>query len=299
MHFFDLRCPRGGDLPAFQPGAHIDLHLPGALQRSYSLLNDCRERHRYVIAVKRERASRGGSAWLHEGARAGALIEVSAPANHFVLDEGAHHSIFVAGGIGITPLWAMIQRLEVIGNPWTLHYRASARVGAALVDELTRPRFLGRVHLSFADEAGAARLDIAQAVARAPHGAHFYCCGPVGMLEAFESACAGISPDRVHLEYFAAKEAPATAGGFTVHLARTGRSVRVPPGKTILESLAGSGLSLPSSCQQGVCGICETRVLSGQPDHRDIVLSESEKAAGRTLMICCSGSKGPDLTLDI
>lgn len=293
---FDLRAPANGGLPPFEAGAHIDLRLPRGLIRSYSLLNDPVERHRYVIGVKREPDSRGGSAWLHGEARVGALIEVDGPSNHFALDESAPHAVFIAGGIGITPLWSMVQRLQRLGTPWTLHYRARSRGSAALLHELAG--HAGCVHLSFSDE-GAPSLNLAAVVAAAPEGAHFYCCGPAPMLEAFEAACAGLDPARVHLEYFAAKEAPATEGGFVVRLARSGRTIPVAAGSTILDALQAQGVPVPSSCQQGVCGVCETAVLSGTPDHRDLVLSEQERAAGRTMMICCSGSKTPELTLDV
>lgn len=293
---FDLRPPAAAGLQPFDAGAHIDLRLPRGITRSYSLLNDPAERHRYVIGVKREPESRGGSAWLHGEARVGALLEVDGPRNSFALDEGAPHSVFVAGGIGITPLWSMVQRLEHLGKGWTLHYRARSRRRAALLHELGA--HAARVHLSFSDE-GAAPLDLGRIVAQAPEGAHFYCCGPVAMLEAFETACAGLDPARVHLEYFAAKDAPATDGGFVVHLARSGRTIPIQAGCTILDALQAAGVAVPSSCQQGVCGICETAVLAGVPDHRDLVLSEQERAAGRTMMICCSGSTSAELTLDL
>lgn len=295
---FDLRAPRAGELAPFTPGAHLDLHMPGGLVRSYSLLNNAMERHRYVIGVKRDARSRGGSAWLHEAARAGALIEVSGPRNSFELHEEAPHSVLVAGGIGITPLWSMVQRLEQLCRPWTLHYRSKSRVTAALLEQLQQPRQSGRVHTSFSDE-GAPRLDLAAIVREAAAGAHFYCCGPVEMLEAFESACSGVDPQRVHVEYFAAKEAPATGGGFTVRLARSGQLVQVVPGRTILESLEACGIDVPSACQQGVCGACETRVLSGVPDHRDLVLSNAERTAGKSMMVCCSGSLTDEIELDL
>lgn len=293
---FDLRRPVPAALPAFDAGAHIDLLLPRGITRSYSLLNDPAEHHRYVIGVKREPDSRGGSAWLHAEARVGALLDVAGPRNSFALDESAPHSIFIAGGIGITPLWSMVQRLQRLGKPWTLHYRARRRAGAALLDELAAHG--DRVHLSFS-EAGDPPLDLQQIVRDAPEGAHAYCCGPVSMLEAFETACDGLTPERVHLEYFAAKDAPATEGGFTVNLARSGRTIPILVGSTILETLQTHGVAVPSSCQQGVCGICETTVLSGVPDHRDLVLTDQERATGKTMMICCSGSKTAELTLDL
>jgi len=295
---FELRSLNGEPLPAFTPGAHVDVHIPGGLSRSYSLLNDAAERHRYLIGIKRESASRGGSAWMHDVARPGARIEIAKPRNHFALDETASHSVLIAGGIGITPLWSMVQRLQTLKQRWTLYYRARSRRTAPLLDELAHEAIAPHVAASFSDEAHGQRLDITKIVAEAPAGAHFYCCGPVPMMEAFHHACAHIDPARVHLEYFAAKEAAATEGGYTVRLAKSGREIVVKPGQTILSSLHSAGVAVPSSCQQGVCGACEMRVLSGTPDHRDLVLSDAEKAAGATMMICCSGSLSTELVLD-
>ena len=295
---FDLRAPDRHALPAFTPGAHVDLRLGSGLVRSYSLVNDARERHRYVIGVKRDPASRGGSAWLHENARAGQLIEVAGPRNNFALQEQAPCSVFLAGGIGITPRWSMLPRLEALERPWQLHYGNADRASAALLEELQAPQRAGQVHLSFADS-GAARLDVAGIVQAAPAGAHFYCCGPAGMLQAFQDACRDIEPARVHFESFVPAAPVARGGGFVVKLARSGRVVEVPPGRTILETLEGCGVDVPYSCREGMCGACETRVLRGTPEHRDMILSDAEKAAGRSMMVCCSGSLGPELELDL
>jgi vanillate O-demethylase ferredoxin subunit len=296
---FDLRQPDGAAMPAFAPGAHIDIHMPKGMSRSYSLLNDCAERHRYVVGVQKDRASRGGSIWLHESARVGQMLTLVGPRNNFALVEDAPHVVFIGGGIGITPLWCMIQRLNALGRAWTLHYGARTRDAAALLGELTDSRWRERVTLNFDDASGGKFIDIPAIVAAAPAGAHFYCCGPVPMLQAFEAACQPVDPARVHLEYFGAKEAPATGGGYTVRLARSGQQVAVREGQTILDALQAAGFDVPSSCQQGVCGVCETTVMEGTPDHRDLVLSDQEKAANRTMMICCSGSLTPNLVLDL
>jgi len=296
---FDLRSPDKALLAPFEPGAHIRLHLSDGIVRSYSLLNDSRERHRYVVAIKREAASRGGSAWMHEQARVGGVISVSGPTHGFALAASASHSVFVAGGIGITPLWCMVQRLAVAGQPWTLHYRAKRRSSAALLDELAQPGIREHVHLSFSDEPDTPRLDLQALVEAAPPGAHFYCCGPNAMIDAFEQACRDVQEERVHVERFAASEAPATDGGFNVRLARRGVVLPVLAGQTILATLKAHGLQAPSACQQGVCGECEVAVLAGTPDHRDLVLSPQEREAGQSMMICCSGSLTPELTLDL
>lgn len=296
---FDLRRPDGGHLPAFTPGAHIDLHFGGALSRSYSLVNSSDERHRYLLGVKREPASRGGSSWLHDVARVGSLIDATAPKNNFALEEAAGHTVLVAGGIGITPLLCMLQRLRSLQRPWELHYCARSRSAAIDLEEITGPLADAPVHVRYDDEAQVPGIDIAEVVRNAPEHAHFYCCGPAPMIAAFQQACGGFDPARVHFEYFASEAAPATQGGFTVRLARSGMDVQVSAGQTILECLLQRGIDVPSSCQQGVCGACETRVLGGSPDHRDLVLSDGEKAVGETMMICCSGSRSESLVLDL
>lgn len=296
---FDLRDPHGAQLAPFTPGAHVDLRLPGGVVRSYSLVGDARQRDRYLIGVKRDASSRGGSAWLHASARAGDILEVGAPRNNFALDEAAPHSVLIAGGIGITPLWSMVRRLEQLQRPWSLHYRSRNRAQAPFLSELQGEHTHGRVHLSFSDE-GAPRLDLRAIVREAPVGAHFYACGPSAMLETFRAACDGIEPQRVHLEHFAPpEEAARPQEGFTVRLGRGGPCLEVPPGTTILQTLEAHGVAVTSSCREGLCGACETRVLEGTPDHRDFVLSPAQRAEGRTMMVCCSRSLTPGLTLDL
>lgn len=291
---YELRAPSGSDLPAFTAGAHIDLKLGNGLVRSYSLVNPQSERQRYVIAVQKDRASRGGSQWVHEHLRPGDVIEIAPPSNNFPLDERARKSIFIAGGIGITPIMSMIERLTSLGRDWELIYCARMRAQAAFVAALE-----SRARFNFDEEPGGRMLDIAALVAGAPADAHLYCCGPAPMLAAFEAATAALPRERVHVEYFTAKEAPAADGGFKLVLARSGRELDVPSGKTILDTLLDAGLDVPHSCTQGVCGTCETRVLEGIPDHRDIILTDDERASNRTLMICCSGSKTEKLVLDL
>ncbi len=297
INSYDLRHPAGGELPPFTAGAHVDLQLPNGLIRCYSLVNPERERHRYVIAVNKDAASRGGSRFIHEHLRVGDVIGVGIPRNNFALEEGATRSVLIAGGIGITPLWCMIQRLEALGRDWELYFSARTRQHAAFGGPLRR---LGaRVHWNFDREPGGAMHDLAKIVRAAPPDAHLYCCGPRSMLAAFERATAARPPQLVHVEYFGPKEPPAARGGFTVVLARAGRSLTVPAGKTILETLLDEGLEVQHSCTQGVCGSCETPVLEGVPDHCDLVLSKEERARNRTMMICCSGAKSARLVLDL
>ena len=298
IHLLEFRATDGAPLPSFDPGAHIDLHLPGGLVRQYSLCNAPHERHRYVVAVKRDPRSRGGSAAAHERLRVAELVPVSVPRCHFALDEAAPFSLFIAGGIGITPVACMVQRLRVIGRPFAVHYSVRRRDEAALLDVLAGPELALHV-----DEERGALLDVPGLVAQAPADAAVYCCGPAPMLDAFEAAARACPGLRWRVERFVpvadAAHTPAHEGGFRVRLAASGRTVAVPAGQTILEALREAGLDVPSSCEQGICGTCETRVLGGEPDHRDSLLSDDERRANRSMMICCSGSRSAELVLDL
>jgi vanillate O-demethylase ferredoxin subunit len=289
----------GSALPVVAAGAHVDLQLADGMVRSYSLTNPG-ETHRWCVAVNRDAASRGGSRWIHESLRPGALLEARGPLNHFALDEAAPHSVLIAGGIGITPLLAMARRLTALGRPWTLHYAARTRAQMAFVDELQPLAARGGAMLDLrADQEGDPPLDLRAIVATLPAGAHVYACGPAGLLDAFEAATAALPPERVHLERFANVRAAASDGGFTVVLARSGQRVPVQPGQTVLDAVRAAGVEPMYSCREGVCGTCETRVLRGTPDHRDLVLGDAEKAAGDRMMICCSGALTPELELDL
>ena len=299
-----VALPPATALPAFTAGSHVDLHLPtpqGELIRSYSLLNDPGETRHYRLGINRDAGSRGGSAYLHDSLRPGDVITISAPRNHFPLDESAPHQVFIAGGIGITPMLSMIARSQALGTPWTLYYAARTRAHAGFLDwlESEAGSLGGRVVLNFDQEPGGRMLDLAAVVAALPAGAHVYCCGPIPMLEAYEKATAGLPAERVHREYFAAKDAPATDGGFSVELARSHRTLQIPAGKTILDCLIEISAEPPYSCREGVCGTCEVKVLEGQPDHRDLVLSDSERAANDRMLVCCSGARSARLVLDL
>ncbi|MCK6424725.1 MAG: PDR/VanB family oxidoreductase [Burkholderiaceae bacterium] len=292
-------------LPDFEAGAHIDLHLPDGLVRSYSLLNAPGERQRWCIAVNRDAASRGGSRWIHEQLRCGQTLTVGAPRNHFPLNEAAPLSVFIAGGIGITPILGMIRRLEALGQPWRLHYACRDRAHAAYVAELQAlseaAQAAGRdgtLDLHFDAERGRV-LDLPGLVAALPPASHLYACGPKGLLAAYEAATAAWPREQVHLEYFAAQEAAATEGGYQVELQRSARSLQVRPGETLLDRLLAEGVDVLYSCREGVCGTCEVRVLEGEPDHRDLVLGAAERAANTRMMVCCSGARSARLVLDL
>lgn len=293
---YELMRSDGGELPEFTAGAHINISLPSGLVRSYSLINSQSERHRYVIAVQKDRESRGGSKWIVQNFRPGEILSVDQPRNNFELNETAEKSIFIAGGIGITPILSMIDRADAIGRDWDLIFYSRTRNSTPFLERLKDKPC---VRLHFDREPGAEILDINSLVSAVPAGVHLYCCGPLTMLEAFEQATKARAAETVHVEYFTAKEPPATQGGFVVVLAKSGREIAIPAGKTILTALRDEGVDVPHSCTEGICGTCETKVLEGIPDHRDRILTDAQRLANKTMMICCSGAKSGKLVLDL
>ncbi|HEY0294403.1 MAG TPA: PDR/VanB family oxidoreductase [Bordetella sp.] len=295
---FDFRPGLGQHFPGVEAGAHIDLHLANGLSRSYSVINSQDDRDRYLIAVKKEAAGRGGSRFIHDELRVGQRIAIGGPRNNFRLREASAHSVFIAGGIGITPLYSMIQRLERLERSWELHYAAAHREQAAFVEPLATLQ--PKTHFYFkSDQAGQGALDLRQIIRDSRPDADFYCCGPTRMLRDFEAATASIPPDRVHAEYFTALEAPAAEGGFEVVLQRSGQRLAIQAGETILDALIKLGTDVPYSCMEGVCGSCQVRVIEGTPDHRDLILSKQERDMNDRMLICCSGSKSAKLVLDL
>ncbi|WP_454856437.1 PDR/VanB family oxidoreductase [Rhizobium binxianense] len=296
---FELRAPGGGALPAVSAGAHIDVALPDAMSRSYSLTNPCGPSDRYVIAVHRDPGSRGGSSFMCETLRVGDLIKVSLPRNTFPLVEDAPASVLIAGGIGITPILGMLARLEELGRDWQLHYAVRSRAQAAFLEELAgyETARSGRVHVHV-DAEQSSLLDIAGIVRTLPDETELYCCGPTPMLDAFKEAVRFRPPEKVHFEHFSGTAEKPT-GEFKVVLARRKTEFTVPAGRTIMEVLMENGIRVAYSCREGVCGTCETRVLEGIPDHKDNILSPREQASNKLIMICCSGAKSDRLVLDI
>ncbi len=299
-NLYEFRRTDGQPLPTTEPGAHIDIHLPNKITRQYSLVGSGQEPRTYVVGIKRDPGSRGGSSYIHEQMRVGTVLKISQPRNNFPLNERAAHSILFAGGIGVTPIWCMAQRLGSLGKEWKLYYSCRSRDEAAFLEDLS---YFGDdiVTFNFDSENGGKFLDLAGILQDAPRDAHLYCCGPTPMLKAFEAAAqgAGFPSSQIHVEYFTAAAEAATEGGYVVELARSKREFLVPAGKRILEVLRDGGFDVTYSCEEGVCGACETTVISGQPDHRDSILTESERVASKTMMICCSGSKGARLVLDL
>ena len=291
-------------LPAIRPGDHIDLRLTPTMVRSYSLVGHAGSPMRYEIAVALDPKSRGGSRHVHEKIRVGDELDIAGPRNLFELRQDAAHSFLIAGGIGITPIWSMVQELEHQGRSWTLCYAARSRSHAAYLDEieaLASKSQVGRLITHFDDETGGTPLDIPAALASAPKDAHLYCCGPAPMLAVYEQAAAGRPADHVHLERFAAEEAPSgtDSTAFEIILAKSGKKLQVPADRTILDVILDNGIDAPYGCMQGVCGMCEVAVVEGVPDHRDGILSTSAKQSNGSIVICCSRSLTRSLTIDL
>ncbi|WP_421682734.1 oxidoreductase [Stutzerimonas urumqiensis] len=295
----ELTSVDGDPLPAFSAGSHIDLHLPGGLVRQYSLCNHPEERHRYEIAVLKEADGRGGSQAVHQLTE-GVRLQISEPRNLFPLMHEARRSLLFAGGIGITPILCMAQRLAHTGADFELHYCARSATRAAFVDRLRQSPFAERVHFHFDDEG--ARLELASMLASADSGTHLYVCGPGGFMEHVlgSARAAGWAEENLHREYFAAAPvAEQVDRPFVVQLASTGQVIEVPADRTVAQMLEVAGVFVPLSCEQGICGTCLTRVLEGEPEHRDLFLTDEERAANDQFTPCCSRARSTRLVLDL
>ena len=298
---FELASVDASPLPAFSAGAHIDVHLPDGLIRQYSLCNHPEERHRYLIGVLNDPASRGGSRSLHEQIQVGSRLRISAPRNLFALVQGARRSLLFAGGIGITPILSMAERLAHDASEFELHYCARSNARAAFVERMHNAPFAERVFLHF-DEQPQTALDAASVLAHPEDNVHLYVCGPAGFMQhVLDSARAqGWPEDQLHREYFAAAPLDNShAGRFAVKLASTGQVIEVGAEQTVAQALESQGIEIAMSCEQGICGTCLTRVLEGVPEHRDLFLTEDEQALNDQFTPCCSRSKTPLLVLDI
>ena len=292
-----LADPDGARLPAWAPGAHIDLLLDDIV-RQYSLCGAPDDQHTWRIAVLLEPEGRGGSRRVHETLRPGDLVAVRGPRNHFALRPATRY-VFIAGGIGITPILPMIAAASAAGADWHLYYGGRALDSMAFLGELAPHG--GRVTIWPQDTRGL--LPLEEILAEPDPGAGVYCCGPEGLLAAAELRCAAWPAGTLHTERFAARPQTGPAAGaeapFDVVCQRSGLTVTVPPGKSIIDALDEQGVSVLSSCQEGVCGTCETRVLAGVPEHRDSLLSAQEREAGEYMMVCVSRSRSGRLVLDL
>lgn len=294
---YTLARPDRGELPTFTPGAHLTLRVPDGPLRKYSLCGDPAERAQWQIAVKREDAGRGGSTALHERARVGDLLEVSAPENAFELVDAPAY-LFIAGGIGITPILSMIRSFgEDPPAPWTLVYLSRDARSAAFLDELRAPHPRGRVIVHHDGGDPARAYDLWPHLEK-PGRAHVYCCGPRPLMDAVRDMSGHWSPGRVHFESFVdGAAAQPQDRPFTVRLARSGATLPVPVGRSILQVLREAGHAVPSSCESGTCGSCRTGLLAGEAEHRDLVLFPDEHAT--RIMVCVSRSRGDELVLDL
>jgi vanillate O-demethylase ferredoxin subunit len=302
---FELVPTEGELLPAFDAGAHIDVHLRDGLVRQYSLCNPPHERHRYLVAVLREPISRGGSAAMHDQVEAGHVVTISAPKNHFALAPAARTVLF-AGGIGVTPILAMAEALSAAGADFEMHYNARSPERAAFRQRIASAPYAARVHFHFDDGEAAQKLDVARALGAPRPDTHVYVCGPGGYIDHVLGAAAALGwpPAQVHREYFSAGSADTALDAtgdtaFDVRLAASGQVFTIPVGRTVVAVLLDNGIDIPVSCEQGVCGTCLTRVLDGVPDHRDVYLTDEERAANDQFTPCCSRSKSAMLSLDL
>jgi vanillate O-demethylase ferredoxin subunit len=299
---FELVSADGAPLPAFSAGSHVDVQLPGGLTRQYSLCNDPTETHRYLIAVLRDPASRGGSRAMHDAVKEGDALTISTPKNHFALAHEAGSHLLLAGGIGITPLLCMAERLANVGAQFEMHYCTRSRPRTAFVERIAASAFAPRVQFHHDDGPAAQRLDIAALLADRPAGRHLYVCGPKGFMDALLGAARaqGWPEAQLHYEFFSADVAPVAGDtAFEVQLASSGRIVVVPANRSIVQALAEAGVTVATSCEQGVCGTCLTRVIEGVPEHRDLYLTPEEQAAGDQFLPCCSRARSARLVLDL
>jgi ferredoxin-NADP reductase len=293
----ELASTQGFRLRDWAPGAHIDLVLPNGMTRQYSLCGDRWDPFTYRVGVLREQAGRGGSAYVHDELTEGVQIDVRGPRNNFPMVESPHY-VFIAGGIGITPILPMMAAAEAAGAEWELHYGGRSRRSMAFLEsmeELTGTR----VTLHPQDEVGL--IDLEAILGTPRPDTVVYCCGPEPLLQAVEKKCVTWPADALHVERFSPKEfgEPLLQGAFEVELATSGMTLTVPPDKSILEVVEEAGVPVLSSCQEGTCGTCETPVLEGAVDHRDSLLTPAEQEANDTMFICVSRAACPKLVLEL
>ncbi len=297
----ELRDPDGGMLPAFTAGAHIDVHAGPGLVRQYSLCNSPTERDRYVIGILRDPSSRGGSVAIHGGCIEGATIEISEPRNHFPL-HAATRSILIAGGIGVTPMLSMAEALHAAGSEFAFHYCTRSATRTAFRERIERAAFARRVSLHHDDGTEEQKLDLGTLLAQADAGTHVYVCGPTGFIDwvCRSAAAAGFASGKVHFEYFDGKEIDTSGdSAFDVRIAGTDQVFRIPAERSVASVLQEAGIDIYTSCGEGTCGTCVTRILEGVPDHRDVFLTDEEHASGGQFTPCCSRAKTPLLVLEL
>lgn len=291
----ELALPSGEPVPSWEPGAHIDLVLPDGLVRQYSLCGPVENDKSWRIGILREPEGRGGSRWIHEHAHEGTTLVARGPRNHFPLLDSPRY-LFIAGGIGITPLLPMISRVHASGARWELHYGGRERGSMAFLDELED--YGDHVTVRPEDQLG--MLDLAAILGGPAESTLVYCCGPAGLIDAVEERCRSRPAGSLHVERFTNVITGSDDDTeFEVELASSGVTVTVPANLSILEAVENAGVAVLSSCTEGTCGTCETTVLAGEVDHRDVVLTDEERDAGETMMICVSRARCGRLVLDL
>jgi vanillate O-demethylase ferredoxin subunit len=298
---FEMSSTDGKPLPPFSAGSHIDVHIRDGLVRQYSLCNDPTEQHRYLIGVLRDPSSRGGSVAIHDTVKEGDVLEISEPKNHFALTR-AKRSLLFAGGIGVTPILCMAERLAQTDADFAMHYCTRSIERTAFHGRITASSFADKVSFHFDAGAPEQKLDLAALIAKPEPDTHIYVCGPTGFIEHVVNTAKanGWPSEQIHLEYFgAAAQDTSGDGAFEVKLASSGKTYTIPADKTVIEVLVEDGVDIPYSCEQGVCGTCITRVLEGTPDHRDMYFTDDERAKNDQFTPCCSRAKSATLLLDL
>jgi vanillate O-demethylase ferredoxin subunit len=297
-----VAVPGSAPLPGFSAGSHVDVHLPGGLTRQYSLCNDPKEAHRYLIGILRDPASRGGSQAVHDLVHEGDVLQISAPKNHFPLAHDAKKSLLLGGGIGITPILCMAERLANTSTAFEMHYCTRSLERTAFRQRIAASGFAEQVQFHFDDGDAAQKLDLAELLNEPKEGVHLYVCGPKGFMDAVLNTARGKGwpESQLHFEFFAAEIVHSDAdASFEVKLASSGRVIAVPKDLTVTQALSAAGVEIQTACEQGVCGTCLTRVLDGVPDHKDKYLTPEEQAANDQFLPCCSRAKSACLVLDI
>ncbi len=292
----------GTALPGFSAGSHVDVHLPGGLTRQYSLCNDPKETHRYLIGVLRDPASRGGSQAVHDLVQEGQVLQISTPKNHFPLAHDAKRSLLLGGGIGITPILCMAERLAVMGADFELHYCTRSPERTAFRERIAASGFADQVQFHFDDGAPEQKLNLATLLSTPKDGCHLYVCGPKGFMDAVLKTARdqGWPESQLHYEFFAAEVTKSEAdAAFEIKLASSGRIIPVAKDQTVTKALSAAGVEIQTACEQGVCGTCLTRVLEGVPDHKDQYLTPEEQASNDQFLPCCSRAKTARLVLDL
>jgi vanillate O-demethylase ferredoxin subunit len=298
---YELVRTDGQPLPSFEAGAHIDVHVADGLVRQYSLCNPPHETHRYQIGVLRDVNSRGGSLAMHDHIEEGSVLTISEPKNHFPLVD-ANKTLLLAGGIGVTPILSMAETLAAKGAAFEMHYCARSPERTAFRERIGLAPFAGHVQFHYDSGDAAQKLDMAKLLAAADAQTHLYVCGPGGFIEHVlgSARAAGWPAERLHTEYFSGAPIDTSGdGAFDVKLASSGKVIRIPADRTVIQALAEQGVDVPYSCESGVCGTCLTRVLEGTPEHRDMYMTDEEHAANDQFTPCCSRSKTPLLVLDL